>query len=135
LQLRLALRLGVACRCLPLYLKENVMTRISLIGAALLLIASSATPPASAAPAGMIKAGGLSQVELVQEKKKSETVTQKVKRVWRNITTPNHSFCVACPVLIPMSQQTCTTEAKTVDEARAKCASQHPLCSIRDKAC
>jgi hypothetical protein len=112
-----------------------VMIRISLIGAALLLIASNAIPPAAAAPASMINASGISRIELVQEKKKSETVTQKVKRVWRNITTPNHSFCVACPILIPMSQKTCTTEAKTIDEARAKCASQNPLCSVRDKAC
>jgi hypothetical protein len=111
------------------------MIRSSLIGGALLLLASSINlQSAGAAPAGIIDASKLSAVELVQEKKKSETVTQKVKRVWHNITTPNHSFCVACPAILPLSRETCTAEAKDVSEARAKCASQHPFCYVSETA-
>jgi hypothetical protein len=114
------------------------MIRISLTAAALLSVALSVIPPrAGAAPAGHLETGSLSAIQLVQEKKKSETATQKVKRVWRNITTPNYSFCVACPALIPLSRQTCATEAKTVGDARAKCAAQHPFCAVSEtaKAC
>jgi hypothetical protein len=106
------------------------MPRITSIVLAACLLAGSARH-AVAAPAGFIDASIVSQVELVQEKpKKSETLTQKVKRVWRNVTTPNYNFCVACPVLLPLSRTTCTAQAKTVDEARGKCAAQYPLCSV-----
>ncbi len=111
------------------------MFRISLFLAAILLIAATATAPVIAAPAGAPGVSVPSSIVLVQEKKKSETMTQKVKRVWRNITTPNYDFCVSCPVLIPLSSKTCTAEAKNVDDARAKCQSQNPLCSVRDKRC
>lgn len=116
--------------------REDIMLRISLFAAALLLIATSVMPPAArAAPAGPQTFSIPSNIQLVQDKKKSETVTQKVKRVWRNITTPNYDFCVSCPILIPVSYQTCTAEAKNVDDARAKCQAQHLLCSVRDKRC
>ncbi len=112
------------------------MLRISLFSAAILLIAASVIAPAArAAPAGPLGVSPPSDIQLVQDKKKPETVTQKVKRVWRNVTTPNYDFCVACPVLIPLSSKTCTAEAKNVDDARAKCQSQNPLCSVRDKRC
>ncbi len=110
------------------------MLRISLLVAAILLTVASVIPPAArAAPAGPLGVSPPSHIQLVQEKK-SETVTQKVKRVWRNITTPNYDFCVACPALIPLSRQTCTAEAKNVNEARAKCAAQHPFCSVSETA-
>ncbi len=111
------------------------MLRISLLVAAILLTAASVIPPSAlAAPAGALSVRPPSDVQLVQEKKKSETVTQKVKRVWRNITTPNYDFCVACPVLIPLSHQTCTAEAKNVNDARAKCQAQNPFCSVSETA-
>src|SRR5665647_2168862 len=73
------------------------------------------------------------------ETKKSETVTQKVKkgtkkikrsvkRAWRNMT--GYKFDVGCPVLIPLSHKTCTETGKNVEDARAKCQSQNPLCSV-----
>lgn len=109
------------------------MLRISSIAVAVYFVAAASAPQAVAAPAGFSNLRAPSQVELVQEKpKKSETVTQKVKKVWRNITTPNHNFCVACPVLLPLSRTTCTAQAKTVDEARGKCASQYPFCSVTE---
>jgi hypothetical protein len=66
--------------------------------------------------------------------KKSETVTQKVKRkikrAWRNLA--GYNFDVACPALIPMSHQTCTEAGQDREAARAKCQSAHPLCAVRD---
>ena len=106
------------------------MPRITSIALAACLLAA---PQAMAVPAAFIDARTVSQVELAQEKpKKSETVKQKVKRIWRNVTTPNFNFCVACPALLPLSRTTCTAQAKTVDEARGKCASQYPLCSVAE---
>jgi hypothetical protein len=108
------------------------MLRISSIAVAVYFVAAASAPQAAAAPAGLSNLRAPSQVELVQEKKKPETVTQKVKKVWRNITTPNYNFCVACPALLPLSRTTCTAQAKTLEEARGKCASQYPLCSVAE---
>ncbi len=110
------------------------MFRISLFPTAILLIAASAiAQTGTAAPANPAGFSAPSYVQLVQEKK-SETVTQKVKRVWHNITTPNYDFCVACPALIPLSHQTCTTQAKNQSTARAQCVEQHPFCSVSETA-
>jgi hypothetical protein len=64
------------------------------------------------------------------EPKKSETIKQKVKRVWRNMT--GYKFAVACPALIPLSHSTCTETGKNRAAARAKCISQNPFCSVSD---
>lgn len=110
------------------------MFRISFFAAGVLLIAASVALPAGiATAANSAGAGKPSYVEVAPEKK-SETVTQKVKRVWHDITTPNYDFCVACPALIPMSHQTCTTQAKNQSAARAQCVEQHPFCSVSETA-
>jgi hypothetical protein len=64
------------------------------------------------------------------EPKKSETVKQKIKRVWRNLT--GYKFDVGCPILLPVSHSTCTETGKDRDAARAKCQSRNPLCSVSD---
>jgi hypothetical protein len=64
------------------------------------------------------------------EPKKSETLTTKVKRVWRNLT--GYKFAVACPVLFTINQSTCTETGKNRAAARAKCISQNPFCSVSD---
>ena len=64
------------------------------------------------------------------EPKKSETMTQKVKRVWRNMT--GYKFSVGCPALIPLSRTTCTATGKNREDARAKCISRNPFCSVSD---
>ena len=64
------------------------------------------------------------------EPKKTETVTQKVKRVWRNMT--GYKFSVGCPALLPLSRSTCTATGKNREDARAKCQSQNVLCSVSD---
>lgn len=67
--------------------------------------------------------------------KKEETVTQKVKRTWRNWTTPSHSFCVRCPIPVPLTSKTCTAKGKTVDAARSVCVQQNPLCYVSAGKC
>lgn len=101
---------------------------------------------AMSANANVAAAAGVSEAKapivLAQaETKKSETVTQKVKketkkikssvkRAWRNMT--GYKFDVGCPVLIPLSHKTCTQTGKNVEDARAKCQSQNPLCSVTE---
>lgn len=67
--------------------------------------------------------------------KKEETVTQKVKRTWHKWTTPSHSFCVRCPIPVPLTFKTCTAKGKTVDAARSVCVQQNPLCYVSAGKC
>ena len=59
----------------------------------------------------------------------TEKVKRKVKRAWRNLT--GTKFDVACPALIPLTHSTCT-ETGSRKEARAKCQSANPLCSVSE---
>jgi len=60
---------------------------------------------------------------------------QKVKRTWRNWTTPSHSLCVRCPTPVPLTSKTCTAKGKTVDAARSVCVQQNPLCYVSAGKC
>jgi hypothetical protein len=74
--------------------------------------------------------GNTSSIQLIQDKK-SETVTEKVKRVWRDWT--GYKFDVGCPVFpIILTHATCTAAGKNRDEARAKCQSRNPFCLVSD---
>jgi chromosome segregation and condensation protein ScpB len=70
-----------------------------------------------------------------KEAKKDETVVEKVKRTWRGWTTPSHSFCVRCPIPIPLMSKTCVAKGKTVDDARSVCIQQNPLCYVSAGKC
>lgn len=82
-----------------------------------------------------------SMLELIQAKKKSETVTQKIKRVWRSWT--DHQFCARCPLIISLTASTCSvktgiTGRPSRDEARATratCVARNPLCYVNDGPC
>jgi hypothetical protein len=87
-------------------------------------------PQLSAAPVSAAPEASASHVVLVQEKKKDETITQKVKRTWKRWTTPNQTFCARC--LIPPQTVTCTVQAKDRGEGRVACQQRHPLCAITD---
>ena len=67
--------------------------------------------------------------------KKDETITQKVKRTWRRWTSPSHSFCVRCPIPIPVTSKTCTAKGKTVGEAQSVCQQQNPICYVNAGKC
>lgn len=81
---------------------------------------------APVAPSG-ISAG--SDIVLVQAKpKKDETIKQKVKRVWKNMT--GYKFNVACPAILPINHSTCTETGKSEGDARAKCQAKNGFCLV-----
>jgi hypothetical protein len=74
--------------------------------------------------------GSTSSVQLIQDKK-SDTVTEKVKRIWRDWT--GYKFNVGCPAFpIQLTHALCTATGKNRDEARAKCQSRNPFCLVSD---
>ena len=78
-------------------------------------------------PAGFSRADGGPPIVLVQDKAaKDETVKQKVKRVWRNLT--GYKFDVSCP----FASRSCTETGKSRDDARGKCISRNPFCWVSD---
>jgi hypothetical protein len=107
--------------------KRNFFVALTLAGTVLIMPVDAG----AMSPAGFSRLDGLSAVQLVQEKKKPETVKQKVKRVWRNLT--GYKFDIACPAFaFALSRTTCTATGKNREDARAKCQSQHVLCEVRD---
>jgi hypothetical protein len=107
-------------------MEVTAMRTFAFVGGALLLSASIA---AAAPLTRALEADGLSALTLVQEKK-SDTVTARVKRAWKDLV--GYKFDVACPILFPISRRTCTETGKSRDEARAKCAAQNQFCLISD---
>ena len=106
----------------------NFLAAIALAGT--LLIAPGSDAGAVPASPGLSRIDGLSAIELVQDKK-SETVTQKVKRAWRNLTA--YKFDVACPAFsFAITRTSCNANGKNREDAREKCQSQHLLCEIRN---
>jgi hypothetical protein len=84
-----------------------------------------------ASPAGLSRIGGLSSIEFVQDKQKSETIKHKMKRVWRNLI--GYKFDVACPAFaFAHSRTNCNETGKNREDARAKCQSRHVLCQVGD---
>lgn len=111
------------------------MRHLAIIATGAFFIATSS--PAVAAPlspGGSSRSDDLSAIVLVQDKpKKEETLKQKVKRVWRDLT--GYKFAVTCPALpIPLvvSRTTCTETGKSREDARAKCQSRHFFCAVAD---
>ena len=101
-----------------------------LATAGFLIAASGAAAAAPISGGGFSRADGGQAIQLVKQKK-DETVKQKVKRIWRNLT--GYKFDVACPAFaLALSRTSCTVTAKNREEARAKCQAQHALCQIGD---
>lgn len=103
---------------------------------------NSISPELNYTPVDLVQAQQKDQKAVPQKaapktdaQKKDETVTQKVKRVWRNWTTPSHTFCVRTPIPIPLTSKTCTAKGKTVEEARAVCVQQNPLSYVSQGKC
>ncbi len=106
------------------------MRYLAMAAAGICLLAMSGNAgvnPALAAGASEVK----SPIVLAQnEPKKDESVKQKVKRVWKNLT--GYKFAVGCPAVIELSHKTCTETGKNREAARSKCISANPLCSVSD---
>jgi hypothetical protein len=95
----------------------------------LVMMAATAGDPALAANAAQMR--GQAPIVLAQnEPKKSETVTQKVKKAWRKLT--GYKFDVGCPAILPINRYSCTETGKGREDARAKCQSRYALCSVAD---
>jgi hypothetical protein len=111
------------------------MKYLAMAAAGVCLLAMSAgTISARAAGATEAKPIVVAQIETKKvEVKKKETTTEKVKRkvkrAWRNLTGTQYD--VACPAILPLSHSTCT-ETGSRNEARAKCQSKNPLCSVSE---
>jgi hypothetical protein len=103
------------------------MRIISFIAAAALLAA--VTAPVYAGPASSELGMNSTPIVRVQEKQ-PDTITQKVKRTWRKLTSPSYTFCARC--LLPPSATVCTARAKSREAARSDCSSRHQLCAITD---
>lgn len=99
----------------------RTLAAFALVGAVLITPVSAG----AVSPAGLSRVDGLSAIELVQDKPKSETIERKVKRAWRKLT--GYKFEVSCL----FSRTTCTETGKSREDARAKCQAQHPLCQVR----
>jgi hypothetical protein len=108
------------------------MRYLAMAAAGLGLLAMTATAGAvTSTAAGAERFQGQAPMVLAQnEPKKSETIKQKVKRVWRNMT--GYKFTVGCPVVVPLSYSTCTETGKSREDARAKCQARNPFCSVSD---
>lgn len=103
------------------------MRLFSVIATGLLLLGMLA--PVSAAPLSSAPSANATHITLVQEKK-SETITEKVKRTWRKLTNPSFTFCARC--LLPPSATACTAQGKNREAARASCQSRYQLCAVTD---
>jgi hypothetical protein len=103
---------------------------LAIFSAAVFLVAAG-----SHADAGTLSPAGLSRsdhssVIFVQEKRKPETLTQRVKRSWKNLV--GYKFDVGCPILIPLSHSTCIETGQDREDARAKCSSKNPFCYVTE---
>lgn len=106
---------------------HNGFAALALAGAVLIMPVSAGAMP----PASLSRIEGRTTIQLVQEKTKPETMKQKVKRAWRNLT--GYKFDVACPAFpFALSRTTCTATGTNREDARAKCQSQHTFCQIGD---
>ena len=113
------------------------MHKIILAAAAALVIAVGSAGAAAMSIAPDRATDQLAMLELIQAKKKSETVSQKVKRVWRSWT--DYQFCVRCPIILPITSSICSVKrgitGPSREEARITCVNRNPLCYVNDAPC
>ena len=85
--------------------------------------------PAQAGPISPAarSADNVGAIELVAAKEKSETVTQKVERAWKNLV--GYKFNVSCPFA---GQRSCSETGKSQADARGKCIAKNSGCWVSD---
>jgi hypothetical protein len=108
------------------YFGDISMHIIAIVTAGALLIAVSG--PAQAGPSSPVgmSAGSPRSIELVANKK-SETVTQKVDRVWKDLV--GYKFNVSCPFA---GSRTCSETGKSQADAQGKCIAKNAGCWVTD---
>jgi hypothetical protein len=105
------------------------MRYLAVLATGAFLIAASGPAAAGPFPAVGLSAEGLASIELVAAKK-NETMTQKVKRAWKNLV--GYKFDVSCPAFPAPSKRTCSETGSSRDEARSKCISRNSFCWVAD---
>jgi hypothetical protein len=102
----------------------------AILTAGVVLIATSVHAGAGViSPAGLARSDN-SSVIFVQENRKPDTLTQRVKRSWKDLV--GYQFDVACPILIPLSHSTCIETGRNREDAREKCSSKNPFCYVTE---
>jgi hypothetical protein len=105
------------------------MRSYTLLGSVLFLAGTIGVADATPlAPTSVARLENTSAIILVQQK--SDTITQRVKRAWKDLV--GYKFNVGCPAFFPINHRTCTETGKDRAEARAKCAGQNQFCLISD---
>jgi hypothetical protein len=66
-------------------------------------------------------------IQLVATEKNSETVTQRIKRAWKELV--GYKFDVSCPFAAP---RTCSETGKSRADAHGKCIAQNAGCWVSD---
>jgi len=101
------------------------MRIIAVVTAAALLIAVNGA--VQAAPFSPIGPSVGTSIQLVATEKKSETVTQKVKRAWKNLV--GYKFDVSCPLA---GSRTCSETGSSKADAHGKCIAKNFGCWVTD---
>jgi len=103
------------------------MRIIAIMTAGALLLAVSC--PAQAGPFSPVgpSADSVKSIELVATEKKSETMTQKIKRVWKDLV--GYKFDVSCPLA---GSRTCSETGTSRADAHGKCIARNWGCWVTD---
>jgi len=97
-----------------------------LTAGAFLLAASVAAQADPFSPVGL-SADSFTSTALVAAKKKSDTVTQRVKRAWKDLV--GYKFDVSCPFA---GARTCSETGKSRADAHSKCIARNWGCWVAD---
>ena len=97
-----------------------------LVVLSLVLITVSGDARAGVIARTEVSGGGPASVQFVRETRKSETLTRRIKRAWKDLV--GYKFDVSCP----LSHTTCIETGTDRGDARAKCISRNPFCWVAD---
>ena len=100
------------------------MRIIAIVTAGALLLAVSGPAQAGPFPPLGLSADSDPSIELVATKK-SETVTQKIKRTWKNLV--GYKFDVWCPLA---GSRTCSETGSSQADAHGKCIARNFGCWV-----
>jgi hypothetical protein len=107
------------------------MRYLALLTTGVFLIAANGQTVAGPfSPAGLSRVDGLRLFELARDKPRSETLTQKVERAWRDLT--GYKFDVSCPAFLALNHSICSETGKSREDARARCQSRNAFCRVAD---
>jgi hypothetical protein len=103
------------------------MRIIAIVTAGAFMLAGSGAAQAGPFSPDGLSADGLTSIELVATNKKSETVTEKLKRAWKNLV--GYKFDVSCPLA---GSRTCSETGTSRADARGKCIARNFGCWVAD---